>query len=155
MALGYLAQGYLAQGTRTIVVAWLMSAGFLSPAMVSPTFAQALGCQGSQKPQQVADLLFGRKIGDHVTVSEGAWRRFVGREITTRFPDGLTILDGRGQWLDPKTKRIVREPSSVVMIALPGNAEDHDRLNLIADLYKRQFRQQSVGIIVRPACVSF
>jgi len=79
----------------------------------------------------------------------------VGREITTRFPDGLTILDGRGQWLDPKTKRIVREPSSVVMIALPGNAEDHDRLDLIADLYKRQFRQQSVGIIVRPACVSF
>ena len=155
MALGYLAQGYLAQGTRTIVVAWLMSAGFLSPAMVSPTFAQALACQGSQKPQQVADLLFGRKIGDHVTVSEGAWRRFVAREITTRFPDGLTILDGRGQWLDPKTKRVVREPSSVVMIALPGNAEDHDRLNLIADAYKRQFRQQSVGVIVRPACVSF
>jgi len=150
-----MALGYLAQGMRAIAVAWLMGAGFLGSAMVSPTFAQALACQGSQKPQQVADLLFGRKIGDHVTVSEGAWRRFVGREITTRFPDGLTILDGRGQWLDPKTKRIVREPSSVVMIALPGNAEDHDRLDLIADLYKRQFRQQSVGIIVRPACVSF
>ena len=155
MALGYLALGYLAREMRAIAVAWLMGAGFLGSAMVSPTFAQALACQGSQKPQQVADLLFGRKIGDHVIVSEGAWRQFVAREITTRFPDGLTILDGRGQWLDPKTKRIVREPSSVVMIALPGNAEDHDRLDLIADLYKRQFRQQSVGIIVRPACVSF
>jgi len=155
MALGYLALGYLAQGTRAIVVACLMGAGFLGSATVSPTFAQDLACQGSQKPKQVADLLFGRKIGDHVIVSEGAWRQFVAREITTRFPDGLTILDGRGQWLDPKTKRIVREPSSVVMIALPGNAEDHDRLDLIADLYKRQFRQQSVGIIVRPACVSF
>jgi len=41
------------------------------------------------------------------------------------------------------------------MIALPGNTEDYDRLNQIAEAYKRQFRQQSVGIIVRPACVSF
>ena len=150
-----MALGYLAQGMRAIAIVWLMGAGFLGSAMVSPTFAQALACQGSQKAQQVADLLFGRRIGDHVIVSEGAWRRFVAREITTRFPDGLTILDGRGQWLDSKTKRIMREPSNVVMIALPGNAEDHDRLNLVADAYKRQFRQQSVGIIVRPACVSF
>ena len=155
MTQGYLAQGYLAQRMRAIVVAWLMGAGLLGLAMTSSTFAQALACQGSQKPQQVADLMFGRKIGDHAIVSEGAWRRFVAREITTRFPDGLTILDGRGQWLDPKTKRVVREPSSVVMIALPGNAEDFDRLNLIAEAYKRQFRQQAVGIIVRPACVSF
>lgn len=117
--------------------------------------AQTLVCQGAQKPQQVADLLFGRKIGGQGVVSEGAWRRFVAREITPRFPDGLTILDGRGQWREPATKRIIREPSSVVMIAMPGNAEDYDRLNQIAEAYKRQFRQQSVGIIVRPACVSF
>src|SRR6266436_4735196 len=104
----------MAHGMRAIGVAWLMGIGLLGASMPSPTFAQVLECQGSQKPQQVVDLLFGRKIGDHVTVSEGAWRRFVAREITTRFPDGLTILDGRGQWLDPKTKRVVREPSSVV-----------------------------------------
>src|SRR5712671_7820057 len=130
-----MALGYLAREMRAIVVACLMGAGFLGSATVSPTFAQDLACQGSQKPQQVADLLFGRKIGDHVTVSEGAWRRFVAREITTRFPDGLTILDGRGQWLDPNTRRVVREPSSVVMIALPGSTEDYDRLNQIAEAY--------------------
>jgi hypothetical protein len=145
----------MAQWVRTIGVAWLMGVGLLCVPMTSPSVAQVLECHGAQKPQQVADLLFGRKIGDHDIVSEGAWRRFVAREITTRFPDGLTILDGRGQWRDPKTKRIVHEPSSVVMIALPGNAEDHDRLNQVAEAYKRQFRQQSVGIIVRAACVSF
>ena len=58
MTQGYLAQGYLAQRMRAIVVAWLMGAGLLGPAMTSSTFAQALACQGSQKPQQVADLLF-------------------------------------------------------------------------------------------------
>ena len=143
----------MTQRVRAIGVAWLM--GLLCLPMTSPSDAQVLECQGAQKPQQVADLLFGRKMGEHATVSEGVWRRFVAREITTRFPDGLTILDGRGQWRNPNTKRIVREPSSVVMIALPGNAEDHDRLNQVAEAYKRQFRQQSVGIIVRPACVSF
>ena len=145
----------MTQATRAICVACLMGVGLFGSSMTSPTFAQVLECQGSQKPQQVVDLLFGRKVGDHVTVSEGAWRRFVAREITTRFPDGLTILDGRGQWLDPNTRRVVREPSSVVMIALPGSTEDYDRLNQIAEAYKRQFRQLSVGIIVRPACVSF
>jgi hypothetical protein len=120
-----------------------------------PAQAQSLTCQGAQKPQQVAELLFGRKMGTQGTVSEGAWRRFVAREITPRFPDGLTIFDTRGQWRDADTKRVIREPSNVVMIAMPGNAEDHDRLNEIAEAYKRQFRQHSVGIIVRQACVSF
>ena len=35
------------------------------------------------------------------------------------------------------------------MIVLPGNAEDLARLNEIAEAYKNQFRQQSVGMIVR------
>jgi hypothetical protein len=117
--------------------------------------AQPLECRGAQKPQLVAELLFGRKIGAQGYVSEGAWRRFVAREITPRFPDGLTILEGRGQWRDAGTKRIVREPSKVVLIAMPGQAEDHDRLNEIAEAYKKLFHQESVGIIVRQACVSF
>ena len=145
----------MAHGMRAIGVAWLMGIGLLGPSLPSPAIAQVLECQGSQKPQHVVDLLFGRKIGDRVAVSEGAWRRFVAREITTRFPDGLTILEGRGQWLNPNTKRVIHEPSNVVMIALPGSTEDFDRLNQIAEAYKRQFRQQAVGIIVRPACVSF
>jgi Protein of unknown function (DUF3574) len=117
--------------------------------------AQSIECRGGLKPQQVAELLFGRRIGDHGIVSEGAWRRFVAREITPRFPDGLTVLEARGQWRNPASKRIIRERSNVVLIVLPGNAEDQDRLGEVAEAYKRQFHQQSVGIIVRPACVSF
>ena len=82
-------------------------------------------------------------------------RRFVDREITPRFPDGLTVFDARGQWRDIQRNRIVREPSKLVQIVLPGKAEDADRLNEIAAAYKSRFRQQSVGVIVRGACVSF
>jgi len=117
--------------------------------------AQPLACSAPQKPQQVVELLFGRKIGDRLGVSETQFLNFLDREITPRFPDGLTVYDARGQYRDPERNRIVREPSKVVMIALPGNAEDSRRLAEIAEAYKKRFRQQSVGMILRPACVSF
>jgi hypothetical protein len=107
------------------------------------------------KPQQVAELLFGRKIGNRVGVTEAQWARFVDREITPRFPDGLTVFNASGQWRDSKRNAIVREPSKIVQIVLPGKADDETRLGEIAAAYKTRFRQQSVGIVLRGACVTF
>jgi Protein of unknown function (DUF3574) len=123
----------------------------------SPVAAQTapLSCQGAQQPKLVAQLLFGRDIGKSVGVSEAAWRSFVAHEITPRFPDGLTIVAATGQWRDPAGDRIVREPSTLVMIVLPGHNDDQARLAAIAGAYKRRFRQQSVGIILQSACASF
>jgi Protein of unknown function (DUF3574) len=112
-------------------------------------------CHGAQQPKLVAELLFGRDIGKRVGVSETAWRSFVAREITPRFPDGLTIVTATGQWRDPARNRIVREPSRLVMIVLPGNSDDQARLAAVVDAYKRRFQQQSVGVILQPACASF
>jgi hypothetical protein len=117
--------------------------------------AQSSECRAGQKPQEVAQLLFGRKIGDRVGVSEAQWGRFVDREISPRFPDGLTVLDAKGEWRDTARKTTVHEPSKVVEIVLPGKPDDVDELNQIAQAYKSRFRQQSVGIVVRGACVSF
>jgi Protein of unknown function (DUF3574) len=117
--------------------------------------AQPSECRAGQKPRQVAELLFGRKIDDRLAVSETQWARFVDREISPRFPDGLTVLDAQGQWRDTARNTIVHEPSKVVEIVLPGKPDDVDALNRIAAAYKSRFRQQSVGIVVRGACVSF
>jgi hypothetical protein len=106
-------------------------------------------------PREVAELLFGRKIGDRLGVSATQWGRFVDREISPRFPDGLTVFDARGQWRDTERKTLVHEPSKVVEIVLPGKPDDGDRLEAIAQAYKSAFRQQSVGIVIRGACVSF
>lgn len=117
--------------------------------------AQLLACGGDQKPQQVAELLFGRKIGDRLGVSERAFARFVDREIVPRFPDGLNVLSSEGRYRDQARNRLVREPSKTVQIVLPGKPDDVARLTEIAEAYKSRFRQQSVGVILRPACVSF
>jgi hypothetical protein len=117
--------------------------------------AQLVDCLGGQKPSQVAELMFGRKIGDRIAVSEVEWGRFVDREITPRFPAGLTVFNAAGPWQDKSKNRIVHEPSKIVQIVLPGEVDDITRLNAIAEAYKKRFQQQSVGMIVRPACVSF
>jgi hypothetical protein len=117
--------------------------------------APALACDAPQQVRQVAELLFGRNIGGRLGVSEAAWGRFVARELTPRFPDGLTVTNAIGQWRDPTAGRIVHEPSKRVEIVLPGNGDDQARLEAVAHAYKEEFRQRSVGIIVRPACVSF
>jgi len=133
----------------------LLAAILLLPMFVISASAQPLACSAPLKPQQVAELLLGRKIDDRLGVSEREFLNFLDREITPRFPDGLTVYDARGQWRDSKRNRIVREPSKVVMIVLPGKPEDMARLTEIAEAYKKRFKQQSVGIVLRPACVSF
>jgi hypothetical protein len=122
---------------------------------ISEAGAQPLQCRGAQKLSQVVELIFGRNIGSRTRVSEREWSRFLDREIAPRFPDGLTVLNGSGQWREPGSGKIIREPNKIVQIALPGRAEDFGRLDEIAEAYKRRFKQHSVGVIVRPACVSF
>jgi len=117
--------------------------------------AQTSDCHAGQQPRQVAELLFGRNIGDRLGVSEAQWGRFVDREISPRFPDGLTVLDAKGEWRDSARHTIVHEPSKLVEIVLPGKEDDAEQLDAIAQAYKSRFRQQSVGIVVRGACVSF
>ena len=123
--------------------------------LITHAQAQGLACSGTQKQQQVAELMFGRKIVDRIAVTEDEWAEFVDQEITPRFPDGLTVFSAAGQWRDHVTNRIVREPSKIVLIVLPGKTEDLARIYEIAQAYKTRFKQPSVGVILRPACVSF
>jgi hypothetical protein len=110
----------------------------------------ALQCGAGQNSWIVADLLFGRSH-----VSEAGWSRFLAAEVTPRFPDGFTVLDGSGQWRALGGTKIARERSKVVMIAMPPGADNDAKLQAVIDAYKTRFKQQSVGLIVRPACVSF
>jgi hypothetical protein len=120
-----------------------------------PLAAGAQECRLPQKSKSVAELLFGRNIGNKLGVSENTWARFVAREITPRFPNGFSMVDAQGQWLDSDTKKIVRERSKLVTIVFDGAADAQNKIDDIVAVYKGRFRQQAVGVIIRPACVSF
>ncbi|MFL5168717.1 MAG: DUF3574 domain-containing protein [Microvirga sp.] len=112
-------------------------------------------CAGGTTAQLRAELIFGRHLKGGGVVTAAAWRRFVDREITPRFPDGFTVLDGRGQWRKPGEARIVREPSTVLLVAMPDAPERRARLAEVAQAYKRRFAQESVVTLLTPSCVSF
>lgn len=101
------------------------------------------------------ELMFGRNIGSKLGVTNAQWAAFLAREVTPRFPDGLTVFDTSGQWRDAKKKIVVREPSKIVRIIMPADAQASEKIEAIASAYKKQFRQDSVGVLTRPACVSF
>ena len=117
--------------------------------------AQALDCRASQQPTLTAELFFGRNIGQRHAVGDAAWSRFLAAEITPRFPAGLTVVDATGQWRDRKRNTLVRERSKLVLVTLRPGAADQAKIDAIVAAYKRRFHQQSVPVLVRPACISF
>ena len=122
---------------------------------IPPAAAQTLDCRAGQKAAFTAELLFGRNIKGRHGVTEAAWARFLADEITPRFPDGLTVMDAAGQWRDHKRHALVRERSKMVLLTLRPGVTDRGKIDAIVAAYKRRFNQQSVLVLVRPACISF
>src|SRR5947209_2580237 len=116
--------------------------------IATPAFAQQ-SCPAAQQPMLDIELLLGRG-----QASDARWRQFLAREVTPRFPDGLTVYETTGQWRDPATQKIAREKSRVLRIIAPANTAP-DKIAAVADAYKQQFRQKSVGIVTREVCASF
>lgn len=134
----------------------LLGAGaFALLIMTMPVLAQGIACSDPLKPMLEIDLMFGRNIGGELGVTEQQWGDFVAAEITPRFPQGLSIDDAIGQWRDPDNNTIVKEPSKDVTIVVPQGEGIEGKIEAIVAAYKQRFQQQSVGVVMRPACVSF
>lgn len=99
--------------------------------------------------------MFGRNIGGKLGVTDARWARFLEGEIVPRFPNGLTVLDAAGQWREPGSQRLIREPSKMVIVLAAEDEALQGKIDAIVDEYKRRFRQDSVGVVIRGACVSF
>ena len=99
-------------------------------------------------------LFMGRSGPDGEIVDDEAWDTFLADTVTPRFPDGLTVLDGKGQWRG-SDGQVKRERSKLlVILAQPG--ESNDRLiDEISEEYRTQFNQESVLKVVEDTCVSF
>jgi hypothetical protein len=88
-------------------------------------------------------LYFGRAIADTGTVSDSAWSGFLRDVVTPRFPDGITVLRGEGQWRGANGS-IVREPSFVLEVIHPRTPAIETALAEIVAEYKRRFQQEAV-----------
>jgi hypothetical protein len=97
------------------------------------------------------ELFFGRNKPDGTEVTEQQFDEFLAEVITPRFPEGLTVVQGRGQFLNSQGM-LVRE-ATVVLIVLYPLEQRRDRsakLEEIRELYKEEFQQESVLRVDNP-----
>lgn len=90
------------------------------------------------------ELFFGTdKPGPDVT--DRQFRQFVNDEVTPRFPDGLTVLSGQGQFRDA-TGETIREGAKLLVLLYPVDSAPSSSAAIeeIRDAYEDQFQQQSV-----------
>jgi hypothetical protein len=88
-------------------------------------------------------------------VSEAAWRDFLDREVTSRFPAGLSVVDIYGQWQGKEEKAPERIRSKMLIIDYLGSADNNRRIEAIRAAWKQKTGDQSVMKVTQPADVSF
>jgi hypothetical protein len=133
----------------------LAAAAFgLSACASAPPTTPAPACPAGQEPMRTAQLFFGRNIGDRPAVSQEDFQRFLDEVVTPRFPTGLTVLEGGGQWKGAENV-LIREASKVVVLVIPKGEGRMRKVEEIRKAYKDRFGQESVLLVTQEACVAF
>ena len=99
-------------------------------------------------------LFFGRNIPAGGTVSDAQWNEFLRTVVTPRFPKGLTIFQGNGQWLDPRGD-VVREAVFVIEVFHDRSPDAEASIAAIAAEYKKRFGQDAVLRVTSGSVIRF
>ncbi|MGE0765203.1 MAG: DUF3574 domain-containing protein [Hyphomicrobiaceae bacterium] len=100
------------------------------------------------------ELVFGFSRKGRVDVGEAEWSDFLAREVTPRFPDGLTVLPASGQWRT-RAGNIVQEPARLLLVWAAAAPDLDERVEQIRAAWKREQKQDSVLRAYGTDCVSF
>ncbi|WP_223837823.1 DUF3574 domain-containing protein [Streptomyces venezuelae] len=135
-----------------------MSGGVLGALLAAgvPALVGAALHTGSGEPYVETRLYFGTQRAAGGEIGRAEFMRFLDREVTPGFPEGLTLQDGYGQWRGADG-RIVRETSYELILLYPEKAADErdTRIERIRRAYQDEFRQDSVGRSDDPVTVDF
>jgi hypothetical protein len=88
-------------------------------------------------------------------VSETAWRDFLDKEVTPRFPSGLSVLDVYGQWQGKGETAPERIRSKLLVIDYPATPANAAKIEAIRMAWKQKTGDHSVMKVTEPANVSF
>jgi hypothetical protein len=91
----------------------------------------------------------------NAAANEKRWREFLDREVTPRFPDGLSVFDIYGQWRTQGQSHIERLHSKVVMLLHADAPKQRADIDAIRAAWKKETGDLSVLRVTQPADVSF
>jgi hypothetical protein len=86
-------------------------------------------------------------------VTELEWQIFLRDEVTSRFPEGLTVWEAEGQWRTPAGS-IDHEQSKVLLLVHADTAAARQAVQTVIETYRKTFEQQSVLWESARVCVS-
>jgi len=137
----------------TAVACLMLGAGALAGYRAVVPDAGLSTCRPGAVQMARIELLFGTARKSGAAVGDVEWQSFLATEVTPRFPDGLTVLTGFGQWRSGESVR--KEGSRVLLIFAPRRPDNDARIEAIRDAYKARFEQDSVLRVDGLSCVSF
>ncbi|MEV8453563.1 DUF3574 domain-containing protein [Streptomyces sp. NPDC052095] len=143
----------LAAGTP-VAYATLGTGGSTATKAAAPAAAPALA---RGRAYIETRLLFGTERPDGgPTVTDRQFMAFIDEEVTPRFPDGLTVQDGRGQWRDSHGV-VERERSYELTLLYPvSEARVRDtQIERIRAAYEKAYAQDSVARVEERTTVDF
>ena len=120
---------------------------------IPPNTAPVAVC-GSGDIMMQTTLWFGMNKPNGGTVSAQEWQQFLDSDVTPRFKEGLSVYDGKGQWL-AKNGSVTRENSKALLLIHAPDRETSDSINVLRDSYKQRFGQKSVMRVDGLVCVAF
>ncbi len=94
-----------------------------------------------------SELYLGMAKPDGTLVTEDEWKNFLEKSVTSRFPDGLTVVDAYGQYKNDKGE-IVKEKTKILIIV--HKRPDASDLKKVVEDYKKTFNQECVFKVITP-----
>jgi hypothetical protein len=110
---------------------------------------------GAGSPMVIFTLYLGKAIPGRSDLTDKEWRTFLDDTVTSNLPNGFTVLDGNGGWMNPITRKTIKEATKILVAALPDSADSLAAIERIRSAYQLRFRQQLVGMTAEQACGTF
>jgi hypothetical protein len=124
---------------------------------VAPTLAGDPAHPGQTSGWVDTKLYFGLGLADTPSsgISEAQWRDFLDKEVTPRFPAGLSVVDVSGQWQGKNQATPMRLRSKMLIVDYPDSQVNRDKIQAIRTAWKQRTGDQSVLRVTEPVDVSF
>ena len=85
---------------------------------------------------------------------EARWERYLNEVVTPRFPEGLTLLEGTGQWRVEEGETPRRSRTRILILIHEDTPKKSQQVDEIRTLWKDMTGHQSVLRVSQPADVS-
>lgn len=101
------------------------------------------------------NLYFGLAKPGGGQVTEEEWNRFKQESVAAVFKEGSTVYSATGNWYDPDARKLISEPTYMVVYFYKPSKNISRQIDSLRQLYKTLFQQQSVLRVDKKVAATF